>query len=94
MSTNRGNFFYERLTSLSESYEDNSFDFKFSSRHIKISVIGGELDFVLNGADDARVDGRIKPTDGLVSFEGLEANRIALKQASGAVSEVRVWAFK
>lgn len=94
MSTNRGNFFYERLTTLTGNYKDNSFDFKFSSRNIKISVVGGELDFVLNGADDTRADGRIKPADGLVSFEGLEANRIALKQASGAVSEVRVWAFK
>lgn len=94
MSTNRGNFFYERLTTLTSNYKDNAFDFKFSSRHIKIAVVGGELDFVLNGADDTRIDGRIKPADGLVNFEGLEANRIALKQASGTVTEVRVWAFK
>ena len=94
MSTNRGNFFYERLTSLTANYKDNAFDFKFSSRNLKIAVVGGELDFVLNGGDDTKVDGRVKPADGLVSFEGLEANRIALKQASGTVTEVRVWAFK
>ena len=94
MSTNRGNFFYTRLTALTGSFKDNAFEFKFSSRQIKIAVVGGDLDFVLNGADDSKVDGRVKAGDGMVSFDGLEANRIALKQVSGAVTEVRLWAYK
>jgi len=94
MSANRSNFFYRRLTSLTASFKDNAFDFKFSSRHLKIAVIGGDLEFVINGADDNQVDGLIKSSDGLVSFIDFEANRIALRQASGAVTEVRVWANK
>ena len=72
MSADRSNFFYRRLTSLSSSYKDNSFDFKFSSRHMKIAVVGGDLEFVLNGADDNQVDGLIKATDGVVDFTDFE----------------------
>lgn len=94
MNTSRGNFFYTKLTALTSSYKDNAFDFKFSSRQIKMSVTGGELQFILNGADDTKVDGLIKPGDGVADFQGLEANRIALKQVSGTVTEVRLWAYK
>lgn len=94
MSADRSNFFYRRLTSLSSSYKDNSFDFKFTSRHMKIAVVGGDLEFVLNGADDNQVDGLIKATDGVVDFADFETNRIALRQSSGTVTEVRIWANK
>ena len=94
MSASRGNFFYRKLTSLTSNFKDNAFDFKFSSRHIKLSVTGGEAEFILNGADDAKSDGLIRPADGIVDFFGLEANRIALKQVSGTVTEVRLWANK
>lgn len=94
MSANRSNFFYRRLTSLTSSFKDNSFDFKFTSRHLKLAVVGGSLEFVINGADDNQIDGLIKETDGLVDFTDFEANRIALRQASGTVTEVRIWANK
>lgn len=94
MTTSRSNYFYEQKPSLTGSYKDTAFDFKFSSRHIKIAVEGGDLEFSLVGADDTKSDGLVRPTDGIVHFDGLEANRLALKQVAGTVTRVRVWAYK
>jgi hypothetical protein len=92
--TSRNTFFYEEKATLTGSYKDNAFDFKFASRHLKMSVVGGDVAFVLTGADDTKKDGLIKPSDGLVPFDGLEASRIAVKQVSGTVTQFRIWAYK
>ena len=94
MSSSRSNYHFDMDTSLTGDFKDTMKELKFTSRHVKISTEGANLEFVLTGADNSKFDGVIKPSDGLVSFDGLEINRYALRQSGGAVSEWRLFAYK
>lgn len=95
MSVSRNNLFYRLLGGITTSFKDQDFEFAHAFNHLKIAVVGGNIEFKLNGPDDTAGlgEGLIKPADGLVQFSGMDAHRISVKEVSGTVSEVRIWAY-
>ena len=95
MSINRNNLFYQILGAITSSFKDQDFEFAHAFNHIKIGVLGGNIQFKLNGPDNTSglEEGLIKPADGLVQFSGMDAHRIAVREVSGTVTEVRIWAY-
>lgn len=91
---NRAQIFYAVLAAVdldaTFTKATSSFKLKAQCKHIKIACVANNVEFSLNGKD---VDGVIKPTDGLVQFDGLESARIHLRHTGVAPTEVRVWAW-
>lgn len=93
MSRNDSSFFYQELGALTASYVDNLFELSARFNNLKIECLVGDLEFKLNGIKDGVgiSDGLIRPTDGIVTFKGLNFGRIAVR--GGSVTGARIWAY-
>lgn len=88
MSANRSQYFYEE-DALTGALTGNSFKLKFTSRHVRLAVAGGDMTYSLIGPRGSQVDGTIKDGENL-PFDGLETARISL----AGTGTYRVWAYK
>lgn len=96
MNQNRSGIFAQKLTTVGSEYSaaGQNFELKSQHRNFKVAVEGGNVEFSLNGANGSVVDGLVKPADGVVTFEGMQAfSKVAVRQASGTISLLRIWAY-
>lgn len=95
MNQNRSQLFAQRLESVAAEYDASgqTWTLKAQKRSFKIAVVGGEVQFKLASGEGA-VDGLVRESDGIVTFENMEAfSRVSVKQASGTITELRIWAY-
>lgn len=96
MNANRTQLFSQRLTAVTANYSgaNQRSKLKFTSRHVRIAVVGGDVAVSFNGGqDDAQIDVIVKAGENL-PFDGLECSKIAVRQFSGTITELRILAYK
>ena len=93
MGQNRKQFFYEE-GNLTQNYKDNRFTLQCATKHMRIEVTGGTLVFNLTGGDDDNeIDGKLLPGENL-PFNGLETQKIAVRNPLAAAGTFRIWGYK
>ncbi len=85
--------FFKKLGALDGNFQtaNQTFQLPVAAGNLKFQCVGGDMEFSLDGGNT--VHGYIKPGDGMVSFEGMETAKISVREASGAVTEARIWAW-
>ncbi len=91
MAENQNNIFYEKLTTTTASFATaaQKFKMKKARKKLKIAVVGGNVEFSINGTD---VAGLVKPGDGVMEFD-IEFSQLFVRQASATITELRIWAL-
>lgn len=92
--SSRNNWFYARWTAVAATYvvADQSRQFSNSMNNLKIHSIGGDVIFSLVGPDGSRTEGRVLAGEEK-DFRGCSVHRIAVRQASATITDLRVWAY-
>lgn len=93
MEANRSQFFSKEYAVVTADYKDQKHELTAAHGHLKVKVAGGDVGINLINIDNTKVDITVKAGEEM-DFDGLQFHKIAFKQLSGAITNLRAFSWQ